>query len=75
MVAAKVKQGRLKALLIETSYTNARPDNLRFGHLTPHRLLSCLHELVQAAGGNALKNLPVRYRGWQDTAEASKMWR
>ena len=58
-VAAKVKQGRLKAILIETSYNNARPDNLLFGHLTPNWLLRSLRELDQAAGGNALKNLPV----------------
>jgi 3',5'-cyclic-nucleotide phosphodiesterase len=58
-VADKVKQRRLKAIVIEVSYANDRPDNLLFGHLTPKYLLRSLRELDAAAGGNALKGLPV----------------
>ena len=58
-VADKAKQRRLKAVLIEVSYTSDRPDNLLFGHLTPKYLLASLRELDQLAGGNALKDLPV----------------
>lgn len=58
-VAEKVKQHRLKALLIESSYTSDRPDKLLFGHLTPKWVLSALHDLDRATGGNALKGLPV----------------
>ncbi len=58
-MAPKVKQHRLKAILIESSYTSERPDNQLFGHLTPKWLLSSLRELDGLAGGNALKDLPV----------------
>ncbi|HEX2885079.1 3',5'-cyclic-nucleotide phosphodiesterase [Vineibacter terrae] len=58
-VAGRVKQRRLKAIVIEVSYANERPDNLLFGHLTPQWLLRSLRELDQLAGGNALKDLPV----------------
>ncbi len=58
-VASKAKQGKLKAILIEASYTSDRPDNLLFGHLTPKWILKSLRELDQLAGGKALKALPV----------------
>ena len=58
-VADRVKQKRLKAIVIESSYTSDRPDNLLFGHLTPRWVLAELHELDKRAGGNALKDLPV----------------
>jgi len=58
-VADKVRQRRLKAILIEASYTSDRPDNLLFGHLTPKWIMKSLHELDEMAGGKALKDLPV----------------
>jgi 3',5'-cyclic-nucleotide phosphodiesterase len=58
-VAERVKQKRLKAIVIESSYTSDRPDNLLFGHLTPRWVLAELRELDKRAGGNALKGLPV----------------
>ena len=58
-VAERVKQKRLKAIVIESSYTSDRPDNLLFGHLTPRWLLESLRELDKQAGGNAIKGLPV----------------
>ncbi len=58
-IAAKVSQRRLKAIVIEVSYTNDRPDNLLFGHLTPRWLLKSLRELDGLAGGGALQDLPV----------------
>ena len=58
-VAERVKQRRLKAILIESSYTSDRPDSQLFGHLTPKWMLASLRELDQMAGGKALKNLPV----------------
>ena len=44
-VAERVKQQRLKAIVIEVSYTSDRPDNLLFGHLTPRWLLEELRKL------------------------------
>ena len=58
-LADRVKQKRLKAIMIEASYTSDRPDNLLFGHLTPRWLLDTLRDLDRQAGGNALKGLPV----------------
>lgn len=58
-VAERVKQKRLKAIVIESSYTSDRPDNLLFGHLTPRWVLAELRALDRLAGGNALKDLPV----------------
>lgn len=58
-VAERVKQKRLKAIVIEVSYTSDRPDNLLFGHLTPRWLIEELRKLDGLAGGKALKDLPV----------------
>ena len=58
-VADKVRQRKLKAILIESSYTSDRPDAQLFGHLTPKWILASLRELDRLAGGNALKDLPV----------------
>jgi 3',5'-cyclic-nucleotide phosphodiesterase len=58
-VADRVKQKRLKAIVIESSYTSDRPDNLLFGHLTPRWVLQELRALDRLAGGGALKELPV----------------
>jgi len=59
VIADKVKQRKLKALILEVSYTSDRPDNLLFGHLTPKWVHKTLQSLDHEAGGNALKGLPV----------------
>jgi 3',5'-cyclic-nucleotide phosphodiesterase len=58
-IAGKVRQKKLKAIIMEVSYTNDRPDNLLFGHMTPNWLLSTLRQLDRQAGAGALKGLPV----------------
>ncbi len=58
-VAEKVRERRLKAILIESSYTSDRPDAQLFGHLTPKWLLASLHDLDQQAGAGALRGVPV----------------
>ena len=58
-VAAPARARKLKALVIEVSYTSDRPDNLLFGHLTPRYVLEQLRTLDRLAGGGALKGLPV----------------
>lgn len=58
-VAGRVKQKRLKAIIIEVSYTNSQPDKLLFGHLTPAWLQKSLGELEALAGPGSLKDLPV----------------
>ena len=59
VVVEKVKQRRLKAILIESSYTSDRPDSQLFGHLTPKWVLASLRELDQMAGTGSVKDLPV----------------
>lgn len=58
-VAERVKQKRLKGIIIEVSYTNAQPDKFLFGHLTPAWLLKSLGELEAQAGPGSLEGLPV----------------
>ncbi|HYD08378.1 MAG TPA: 3',5'-cyclic-nucleotide phosphodiesterase [Reyranella sp.] len=58
-IADKVRQRKLKAILIESSYTSDRPDGQLFGHLTPKWIMASLRELDRMAGGNALRDLPV----------------
>jgi 3',5'-cyclic-nucleotide phosphodiesterase len=58
-IADKVKQQKLKAIILEVSYTSDRPDHLLFGHMTPKWVHRTLHLLDQEAGGNALMGLPV----------------
>jgi 3',5'-cyclic-nucleotide phosphodiesterase len=58
-VADRVREHKLKAILIESSYTSDRPDAQLFGHLTPKWIMASLHELDTLAGGSTLKDLPV----------------
>lgn len=58
-VADKAKAGHLKGIIIETSYTNAQPDEMLFGHLTPNWLMKSLHDLAAKTGNEALDGLPV----------------
>jgi len=44
-MAPLVAADQLKAIFIEVSYPNGRPDHLLFGHLTPHWLLKELNVL------------------------------
>jgi cAMP phosphodiesterase len=44
-VAPLVDSGHLRAIFLECSYADPRPDNLLFGHLTPKWVLTELHVL------------------------------
>lgn len=59
-IAPYVKLGRVKAIIIESSFTNSQSDDSLFGHLTPKHIqseLSVLAKLVNQP--NALSGLPV----------------
>ena len=58
-VAEKAKNGSLKAIIMESSYTSDRPDDLLFGHLTPKYVMQELHVLADLAGEGSLEGLPV----------------
>lgn len=58
-IAKDLKEGKLKAILIEVSFTNEQPENLLFGHLTPKLLVEELQQLAKYAGVKSLKNFPI----------------
>lgn len=58
-VAEDLRQGKLKTILIEVSFTNAQPDTSLFGHLTPKHLEEELQVLAALAGEKALFNFPI----------------
>lgn len=57
-VAPLIKEKKLKAIFIETSFPNKQPEKLLFGHLTPRLLMSEMKQLEQLSGPS-LKNVPV----------------
>lgn len=58
-VAPLATNGALKGVIIESSYTSDRPDDLLFGHLTPRHILAELGQLAALAGEDTLKDMPV----------------
>ncbi len=62
-VAPLVREGALRAVFVEVSYPDGRPDHLLFGHLTPTWLLRELRRLAElvepAAPAAALRGLTV----------------
>ena len=49
--APLLRDDRLRAIFVETSYPDPRPDERLYGHLTPERLHAELTRLRAAAGG------------------------
>ena len=58
-VADEVRARRLRAIIIEASYTDDRADDRLFGHLTPRWLVRSLEDLEREAGPGSLHGLPV----------------
>ncbi|MCT8002346.1 3',5'-cyclic-nucleotide phosphodiesterase [Sphingomonas sanguinis] len=56
-VAPLIREGRLRAIIVETSYPDPRPDGQLFGHLTPRWLHSELSRLADVAG--SLAGVPI----------------
>jgi len=54
-----IQQGKLRAIFIETSFSNQQPDRLLFGHLTPRLLMGELKRLGQMAGEARMQDLPI----------------
>ncbi|MXV43716.1 3',5'-cyclic-nucleotide phosphodiesterase [Saccharibacter sp. 17.LH.SD] len=50
-IAPLVKEQRIKAIVMEVTYDNKRPDNALFGHMTPNHLLQSLRDLALECGG------------------------
>ncbi|MDT0596161.1 3',5'-cyclic-nucleotide phosphodiesterase [Glaciecola petra] len=59
-IAPSVNKGRLKAIIIESSFTNDTPDDKLFGHLTPKYVNQSLADLAkEIKTPSLLTNLPV----------------
>lgn len=58
-VGKDLKKGKLKAILIEVSFTNSQPINFLFGHLTPKFLVEELQQLAKFAGKKNLRGFPI----------------
>lgn len=58
-IAPLIDQGKLKAILIETSFDNSRKEELLFGHLTPKLLQEELQNLAEKTRNKNLKNLNI----------------
>jgi 3',5'-cyclic-nucleotide phosphodiesterase len=54
-----IREGKLRAIFIETSFSNRQPDRLLFGHLTPRLLMDELKKLGQIAGEASMRDLPI----------------
>jgi 3',5'-cyclic-nucleotide phosphodiesterase len=54
-----IRQGKLRAIFIETSFSNQQPAKLLFGHLTPRLLMDELKRLGQIAGEAPMQNFPI----------------
>lgn len=58
-LAPFVKQGKLKGIIIEVSFTNKTPDKFLFGHLTPKWLMKELSVLEGMNGAGSLKGMDI----------------
>jgi len=58
-IAPLVKENRLKAIFIETSFFDKQPEKLLFGHLTPHLLMQELEKLGELTGLAPLQKVPI----------------
>jgi 3',5'-cyclic-nucleotide phosphodiesterase len=62
-IAPLIRNHSLRAIFIETSYSNSQADKMLYGHLTPHWLLLELDQLAKIVNPNdpkkALQGLPI----------------
>jgi cAMP phosphodiesterase len=56
-ISPLVAAGKIKAILVEVSFANGRPDQLLFGHLTPRLLMDEMKRLNQLSGD--LREVPL----------------
>ena len=57
-ISPLIAAGKVKAILVEVSFANARPEQLLFGHLTPRLLMNEMKKLSQLSG-DGLKQCPL----------------
>ena len=57
-ISPLIAAGKVKAIFVEVSFANARPEQLLFGHLTPRLLMDEMKKLSQLSG-DGLKQCPL----------------
>ena len=57
-ISPLIAAGKVKAIFVEVSFGNARPEQLLFGHLTPRLLMDEMRKLSQLCG-EGLKRCPL----------------
>ena len=57
-ISPLIAAGKVRAIFVEVSFANSRPDQLLFGHLTPRLLMNEMKILNQLCG-DALKQCPL----------------
>jgi 3',5'-cyclic-nucleotide phosphodiesterase len=58
-IAPLIRDKKLKAMMIEVSFPDEQPDKTLFGHLTPHWLMTEMHDLEKLAGAGALNGFNI----------------
>jgi cAMP phosphodiesterase len=58
VISPLMTAGKVKAIFVEVSFANARPDQLLFGHLTPRLLMDEMKRLSQLSS-DGLKQCPL----------------
>lgn len=76
-IAPLIRAGRLRAIFIEVSYPDPRPDERLFGHLTPSRLHAELARLAAAVNpqGLGLRGLVVAITHIKPAPDATRQIR
>ncbi|MGC3947210.1 MAG: 3',5'-cyclic-nucleotide phosphodiesterase [Chryseolinea sp.] len=59
VIAPLIKDRKLKAIFIEVSFSNAQPDHLLFGHLTPKLLMEEMEKLAALVPSGTMKDFSI----------------
>lgn len=71
-IAPLVKEGKLKAIIMEATYPDDRADNALFGHMRPKDLLQALRDLGHECGGrHYIRGLQVLVTHVKETFESN----
>jgi cAMP phosphodiesterase len=58
-VAPLVREGKVKGIFLEVSYTNEQPDNKLYGHMTPKWFMKTIEGLETLCGKGSLRDVQL----------------
>ena len=58
-IAPEIKNGKLKAIMLEVSFPNSQPEHLLFGHLTPQLFMEEMNQLAEFVGIEKMKHFKI----------------